>query len=147
MIGYKESYCSVHMFYLHLFMSPMLIILFYRRTFRILINSKFVIVNKTIHLLTLGGASSGKSTFIKQLRLHHGDGFPEAERKRLLPHIYENLADGVNIIIDNMRRLGMEYSDAQNEVRYTSHDNNLASVKVTRKSFTWQFQIWSDRDL
>ena len=65
---------------------------------------------------SVGGASSGKSTFIKQLRLRHGDGYPEAERKRLLADVYENLADGVNILIDNCRRLGIEFAEPENEV-------------------------------
>ncbi|KAK2163670.1 hypothetical protein LSH36_75g03006 [Paralvinella palmiformis] len=70
---------------------------------------------REIQLLILGGASSGKSTFIKQLRLRHGDGYPEVERKRLLTDVYENLADGINILIDNGRRMGIEYSQHESE--------------------------------
>ena len=64
-----------------------------------------------------GGASSGKSTFIKQLRIHQGDGIPDSERVRLKPYIFENLMDALNVCIDNMSSLGIEYEHDKNQVR------------------------------
>ena len=64
-----------------------------------------------------GGASSGKSTFIKQLRLHKGDGFPEVERRKLTLNVYENLADALNILLDNMKHLGIDFDHEQHKVR------------------------------
>ena len=69
------------------------------------------------HLCIPGGASSGKSTFIKQLRLHKGDGFPEVERRKLTLHVYENLADALNILLDNMKHLGIEFDHEQHKVK------------------------------
>ena len=72
-----------------------------------------------LHVLFLyspGGASSGKSTFIKQLRLHKGDGFPEVERRKLTLHVYENLADALNILLDNMKHLGIDFDHEQHKV-------------------------------
>ena len=65
-----------------------------------------------------GGASSGKSTFIKQLRLHKGDGFPEVERRKLTLHVYENLADALNILLDNMKHLGIDFDHEQHKVYF-----------------------------
>ncbi|CAH1783763.1 unnamed protein product [Owenia fusiformis] len=57
---------------------------------------------KEIQLLILGGASSGKSTFIKQLRIHHGDGFPSRERATLRPHVHENIVEGIHTVTEHL---------------------------------------------
>ena len=67
-----------------------------------------------------GGASSGKSTFIKQLRLHKGDGFPEPERRKLSIHVFENLADALNILLDNMKLLGIDFDHEQHKVNLSA---------------------------
>lgn len=64
-----------------------------------------------------GGASSGKSTFIKQLRLHQGDGFPESERAKQTTFVLENLTDGFNLIIDHMKDQNIDFEDPENAVR------------------------------
>lgn len=65
---------------------------------------------REIQLLVLGGACSGKSTFIKQLRLHYGDGFPEPEREKYRNQVYDNIAYAMNKIIDQMKRLQIPYA-------------------------------------
>ena len=64
-----------------------------------------------------GGASSGKSTFIKQLRIHHGDGFPEDVREGLRPQVCENLTDALTVLLDQMEAWGVEFSDPNNKVK------------------------------
>ncbi|XP_064601177.1 guanine nucleotide-binding protein subunit alpha-11-like [Liolophura sinensis] len=66
-------------------------------------------------VLSVGGASSGKSTFIKQLRLHYGDGFPAQARQVFIPHIVDNVTDAFNILLEQMARLGIPFSDTQAE--------------------------------
>ena len=63
-----------------------------------------------------GGASSGKSTFIKQLRIHHGDGFPEEVRASLRPQVCENLTDALTVILDQMKVWAVDFSDLNNKV-------------------------------
>ncbi len=69
----------------------------------------------------LGGAGSGKSTFIKQLRLRHGDGYPDSERLKLLPGIYENLTDGLNVLLDCMEHLKVSFEKQENKVGELHH--------------------------
>ncbi len=77
----------------------------------------FVQTKQSAYLLRVsGGASSGKSTFIKQLRLHKGDGFPEPERRKLTVHVYENLADALNILLDNMKHLSIDFDSEYHRV-------------------------------
>ncbi|WAR22524.1 GNAI3-like protein [Mya arenaria] len=54
-------------------------------------------------LLLLGGAYSGKSTFVKQLRIHYGDGFPEDERGPYKHQVHDNISGAVHKVIDHMR--------------------------------------------
>ena len=74
-----------------------------------------------------GGASSGKSTFIKQLRICHGDGFPVQERAKLRSHVFENVTDGFNGILDNMAILGVEVEVPENRVSLLSDRNSQMS--------------------
>lgn len=60
-------------------------------------------------LLLLGGAGCGKSTFVKQLRIHYGDGFPEEERLNYKNQVHDNIAGAANKILDNMQRLNLSF--------------------------------------
>ncbi|XP_064629902.1 G protein alpha i subunit-like isoform X2 [Lineus longissimus] len=66
---------------------------------------------KEIQLLILGGAGSGKSTFIKQLRIHHGDGYPDIERSKLKSHVYDNVADAIHVVLVSMPKFNIEFQD------------------------------------
>ena len=63
-----------------------------------------------------GGACSGKSTFIKQLRLHYGDGFPEPEREKYRNQVYDNISYAINKIIDQMKRLQIPFASDKVQV-------------------------------
>ena len=75
-------------------------------------------VKCTLDLILLsGGACSGKSTFIKQLRLHYGDGFPEPEREKYRNQVFDNISYAMNKIIDQMSRLQLPYASEKTQVR------------------------------
>jgi len=52
-----------------------------------------------IKLLFLGAGSSGKSTLFRQLRLLHGNGLKEDERKNFTKSIYQNIVDGMKTLV------------------------------------------------
>lgn len=64
-----------------------------------------------------GGAYSGKSTFVKQLRIHYGDGFPEEERAQFKNQVYENMTAASYKIIEHMKHYDMSFDDASLQVR------------------------------
>ncbi|KAL4231060.1 guanine nucleotide-binding protein subunit alpha [Mactra antiquata] len=55
-----------------------------------------------LSLLLLGGACCGKSTFVKQLRIHYGDGFPEEERLQYKNQVHDNVSGAAHKIINYM---------------------------------------------
>lgn len=69
--------------------------------------------------LNLGGAGSGKSTFIKQVRIHYGGGISDVERRTHTPHVRENLADGLNTMCQSMHERNQEFAKESNKVCHT----------------------------
>nr|CDS31838.1 guanine nucleotide binding protein subunit [Hymenolepis microstoma] len=66
---------------------------------------------REIRLLLLGNRGSGRSTMVKQLRIHYGDSFPTSVRKFLIPFVMANLADTVVRVVKMMQVSYAEISD------------------------------------
>lgn len=66
---------------------------------------------KEVQLLILGSAGTGKSTFTKQLRLLHGDGFPLEERIKQAPAVLDNACEALTTLLHHMERLGIHLED------------------------------------
>lgn len=66
---------------------------------------------KEAQLLVLGGSGSGKSTFIKQMRLKYGDGFPEGDRCYFKPFIFENITHALHRVLDHMISMNIDFVD------------------------------------
>ena len=64
----------------------------------------------------VGGAGSGKSTFIKQMRIHHGDGYPEDERVRMRSIVWSNVIDAINVVMRHMKKLDIDFADIATQV-------------------------------
>ncbi|XP_041525597.1 guanine nucleotide-binding protein subunit alpha-15 [Microtus oregoni] len=63
-----------------------------------------------LKLLLLGPGESGKSTFIKQMRIIHGAGYSEDDRRAFRPLVYQNIFVSMQAMIDAMDRLQIPYS-------------------------------------
>jgi len=58
-----------------------------------------------IKLLFLGAGGSGKSTLFKQLRLLYSDGLGVDERRNNTPLIYQNLLEGMSVLVEGNAEL------------------------------------------
>ncbi|XP_013913942.1 PREDICTED: guanine nucleotide-binding protein subunit alpha-15-like [Thamnophis sirtalis] len=67
-----------------------------------------------LKLLLLGTGEGGKSTFIKQMRIIHGVGFTEDERKEFAKVVYQNIFTSVQAIIKAMESLQIPYGQEEN---------------------------------
>jgi len=57
-----------------------------------------------------------RSTFLKQMKLIHGQGFRVDEKRRLVPFIYRQIVSVIRCICRAMRLLQINFHDHQNEV-------------------------------
>nr|XP_020476786.1 guanine nucleotide-binding protein subunit alpha-14-like [Monopterus albus] len=102
--------------------------------------------HRELKLLLLGTGESGKSTFIKQLRIIHGSGYTEADRKGFTQLVFQNIITAIQMLIDAMRTLQIDYVDVKN----ASHAEKLSQVETDQVSVleAWQAdairEVWND---
>lgn len=63
-----------------------------------------------------GTGESGKSTFIKQMRIIHGAGYSEEDKRGFTKLVYQNIFTAMQAMIRAMDTLKILYKDEQNEV-------------------------------
>jgi len=63
-----------------------------------------VLLRRTIKILLLGSGESGKSTFLKQMRIINGRDFQQDELKSFKLIIYSNIIKGMKVLIASLIR-------------------------------------------
>lgn len=71
---------------------------------------------KELKLLLLGTGESGKSTFIKQMRIIHGSGYSEEDKRSHIKLVFQNIYMAMNSMIRAMEALKIPYKIEKNEV-------------------------------
>jgi hypothetical protein len=64
-----------------------------------------------------GTGESGKSTFIKQMRIIHGSGYSDEDRKGFTKLVYQNIFTAMQAMIRAMETLRIQYVCEQNKVK------------------------------
>lgn len=64
-----------------------------------------------------GTGESGKSTFIKQMRIIHGSGYSDEDRKGFTKLVYQNIFTAMQAMIRAMDTLRIQYVCEQNKVK------------------------------
>ena len=72
---------------------------------------------ETIAPFFSGTGESGKSTFIKQMRIIHGSGYTEEDKRGFVKLVYQNIFMAMHSMIRAMETLKIPYKDPSNEVR------------------------------
>ncbi|XP_078491670.1 guanine nucleotide-binding protein G(q) subunit alpha [Ciona intestinalis] len=80
-----------------------------------------------VKLLVLGAAESGKSTFIKQMRIIHGTGYSHEELAGHIPLIYQNINFSIKTLATAMLELGIPYE------LETNKDFGEVSIELPRE--------------
>ncbi|XP_063151234.1 guanine nucleotide-binding protein subunit alpha-14-like [Candoia aspera] len=70
---------------------------------------------RELKLLLLGTGESGKSTFIKQMKIIHGSGFSEEDRKSFTKLVYQNIYSAMQAMVSAMDALQIPYSSEQSK--------------------------------
>lgn len=72
-------------------------------------------VQKELKLLLLGTGESGKSTFIKQMRIIHGAGYSDEDKRGYIKSVYQNIFMAMQSMIDAMDVLKINYGNSTNK--------------------------------
>ncbi|XP_021954765.1 guanine nucleotide-binding protein G(q) subunit alpha isoform X2 [Folsomia candida] len=67
---------------------------------------------RELKLLLLGTGESGKSTFIKQMRIIHGSGYSDEDKRTFIKLVYQNIFMAMQAMIRAMEMLKIQYSDS-----------------------------------
>ncbi|KYO30720.1 guanine nucleotide-binding protein subunit alpha-12 isoform B [Alligator mississippiensis] len=72
-------------------------------------------VRRLVKILLLGAGESGKSTFLKQMRIIHGREFDQKALLDFRATIYENVLKGCRVLVDARDKLGIPWQYTENE--------------------------------
>ncbi|XP_036691804.1 guanine nucleotide-binding protein subunit alpha-13 isoform X1 [Balaenoptera musculus] len=73
-------------------------------------------VKRLVKILLLGAGESGKSTFLKQMRIIHGQDFDQRAREEFRPTIYSNVIKGMRVLVDAREKLHIPWGDNSNHL-------------------------------
>lgn len=101
---------------------------------------------KEIKILLLGTGESGKTTFIRQMRIIHGKGFSAEDRKAFAKCIFQNIFTAVKAMTAAMTTLKIPYSNPENEI-YAKwmQDINTVQISQLERSYVDAIRrLWAD---
>ncbi|KAM4672921.1 GNA13 protein, partial [Probosciger aterrimus] len=79
------------------------------------LNREKTYVKRLVKILLLGAGESGKSTFLKQMRIIHGQDWDRAAREEFRATIYSNVIKGVRVLVDAREKLHIPWGDPANQ--------------------------------
>lgn len=68
------------------------------------------------NITVVGTGESGKSTFIKQMRIIHGAGYTEEDRKSYTGQVHSNIFMAIKALVLAMNQLSIKYENSANVV-------------------------------
>jgi len=101
---------------------------------------------RELKLLLLGTGESGKSTFIKQMRIIHGNGYSLEDKRQHIRLVYQNVFMAMQSMIRAMETLEIEYEDPASEekasvIRAVDYEN-ISSFEEPYVSYVTD--LWHD---
>ncbi|XP_018430345.1 PREDICTED: guanine nucleotide-binding protein subunit alpha-13 isoform X2 [Nanorana parkeri] len=72
-------------------------------------------VKRLVKILLLGAGESGKSTFLKQMRIIHGQDFDLRAKEEFRATIYSNVIKGIRVLVDAREKLHIPWGDPSNQ--------------------------------
>lgn len=73
-------------------------------------------LSPSLWFLNIGTGESGKSTFIKQMRIIHGSGYSDEDKRGFIKLVYQNIFMAMQSMIRAMDILKIQYSSPNNTV-------------------------------
>ncbi|XP_041134484.1 guanine nucleotide-binding protein subunit alpha-12-like [Polyodon spathula] len=94
-------------------------------------------IRRLVKILLLGAGESGKSTFLKQMRIIHGREFDKKALLEFRDTIFENIIKGMRVLVDARDKLGIPWQNTGNEKHgmFVMAFENKAGVPVEPCTF------------
>jgi len=74
------------------------------------------LIRRQVKLLLLGAGESGKSTFLKQMRIIHNMNYDVTSQLEFRKIIYQNIVKGMKVLVDAQTKLEIPLSDPNNRM-------------------------------
>lgn len=94
-------------------------------------------------LLLLGTGESGKSTFIKQMRIIHGVGYNEEDRKEFTKFIHQNILQSMQAMIEAMVTMQIDFSHERPLIHQIKMTDSRVSFHLSSGQFKTIARLWS----
>ncbi|MCI4392205.1 hypothetical protein PGIGA_G00143350 [Pangasianodon gigas] len=107
-------------------------------------------VRRLVKILLLGAGESGKSTFLKQMRIIHGQEFDQKALLDFRDTIFENVIKGMRVLVDARDKLEVPWQNLENEKHgmFVMSFENKAGMPVEPCTFQLYVPalqaLWSD---
>ncbi|CAL8283331.1 unnamed protein product [Merluccius merluccius] len=98
-------------------------------------------VKRLVKILLLGAGESGKSTFLKQMRIIHGQDFDQTAREEFRATIYSNVIKGIRVLVDALEKLHIPWGNPENKqhgdvlMAFDTRSGMMASGQMERSVF------------
>ena len=106
---------------------------------------------RQVKILLLGAGESGKSTFLKQMRIIHGKDFDTDALNEFRPVIYSNVLKGMKVLADARRKLRIEWGNPANQEYAEIILNFQAPPRIETDQFLRYAEcvkrLWTDRGI
>ncbi|XP_054716242.1 guanine nucleotide-binding protein subunit alpha-13-like [Uloborus diversus] len=106
------------------------------------------VMRRQVKLLLLGAGESGKSTFLKQMKIIHGDNFDSDSVAKYKATIYQNTIKGMKVLVDARSKLGIPWQNSDS-LEYADHvlmyENRMMLDLKTFQDLAYSVQeLWKD---
>ncbi|XP_072549914.1 guanine nucleotide-binding protein subunit alpha-13b [Salminus brasiliensis] len=111
-------------------------------------------VKRLVKILLLGAGESGKSTFLKQMRIIHGQDFDQRAKEEFRATIYSNVIKGVRVLVDAREKLHIPWGDPSNQehgetvMAFDTRSSKMMQGMVETKMFLQYLpsirSLWAD---
>ena len=103
---------------------------------------------RQVKLLLLGAGESGKSTFLKQMRIIHGVKFESELIHEFQSIVYQNVIRGMKVLVDAREKLNIPWENSNNSVfapfLLRVENAMLFDTKVFLEYAVYVQELWKD---
>ncbi|XP_028267170.1 guanine nucleotide-binding protein subunit alpha-13b [Parambassis ranga] len=122
------------------------------------INRDKTYVKRLVKILLLGAGESGKSTFLKQMRIIHGQDFDQKAKEEFRATIFSNVIKGIRVLVDAREKLHIPWGDPSNQQHgdtmmafdtrsAMAHGHGMVEAKVFHHYLPSIRALWEDQGI